>query len=151
MNMTFERLDNEDYDYTDPTTWPESPEKYEALDLLAWKGLDPEDHTTWPEGPELQEALAICKDIDDYEAWLASMPWEEANRRIDNADNDPEMAQWDERLEWGEKRWPQLVKELRARRPKNVGRRLGQLIDAEEEAYQREFDAREEMELEETA
>ena len=128
---------SEEYDPGDPKTWPEGPERDEALALEAWQNLENDDEVeTWPESPEKTEALALEKEYDKIAAWIENLSSEEFTRRLQN--DDPEFTQKNERGVELEKELRALRKGLLKRAPKNIEKRLSQLIGAEIDAAQEE-------------
>ena len=128
---------SEEYDYSDPKTWPAGPARDEALALQAWQNFEPDGEIeTWPESPEKTEALALREEYGEIEAWIESMLREEFERRLRS--DDPEFVRKNERGEEIENRLSVLARRLRKKKPKGAERRLLQLIEAEEEAAARE-------------
>jgi|GEM_PF-5164829 len=128
---------SEEYDYSDPKTWPAGPSRNEALMLKAWQNFEPDGEIeTWPESPEKTEALALREEYGEIEAWIENMPREEFERRLRS--DDPEFVRKNERGEEIENRLRVLARRLGKKKPKGAERRLLQLIKAEEEAAIRE-------------
>lgn len=128
---------SEEYDYSDPKTWPAGPSRDEALMLRAWQNFEPDGEIeTWPESPEKTEALALREEYGEIEAWIENLSREEFDRRLRS--DDPEFVRKNERGEEIENRLSVLARRLRKKKPKGAERRLLQLIEAEEEAAARE-------------
>ena len=128
---------SEEYDYSDPKTWPAGPSRNEALMLKAWQNFEPDGEIeTWPESPEKAEALALREEYGEIEAWIENMPREEFERRLRS--DDSEFVRENERGEEIENILSVLARRLRKKKPKGAERRLLQLIEAEEEAAARE-------------
>ena len=128
---------SEEYDYSDPKTWPAGPSRNEALMLKAWQNFEPDGEIeTWPESPEKAEALALREEYGEIEAWIENLSREEFERRLRS--DDPEFVRKNERGEEIENRLSVLARRLRKKKPKGAERRLLQLIEAEEEAAIRE-------------
>ncbi len=131
---------SEEYDPGDPKTWQEGPARDEALALQAWQNLETnEGIETWPESPEKTEALALEKEYDKIATWIENLSPEEFTRRLQS--DDPEFTQKNERGVDIEERLNALRKGLLKRSPKEIEKRLLQLIEAEEEAAAREAEA----------
>ena len=136
---------SEEYDPGDPKTWPEGPARGEALALEAWRHLEDDDEVeTWPESPEKTEALALEKEYDKIAAWIENLSSEEFTRRLQN--DDPEFTQKNERGVEIEERFHALRRSLSKKKPKNIEKRLSQLIEAEIDAAQEEALAAQEAE-----
>ena len=128
---------SEDYDYSDPKTWPEGPGRDEALMLETWQNFEPDGEIeTWPESPEKTEALALREEYGEIETWIENLPREEFDRMLWS--DDPEFVRKNERGEEIENRLRVLARRLRKKKPKGAEGRLLQLIEAEEEAAARE-------------
>ena len=128
---------SEDYDYSDPKTWPEGPGRDEALMLEAWQNFEPDGEIeTWPESPEKTEALALREEYGEIETWVENLSREEFDRMLWS--DDPEFVRKNERGEEIENRLRVLARRLRKKKPKGAEGRLLQLIEAEEEAAARE-------------
>ncbi|WP_347713368.1 LPD23 domain-containing protein [uncultured Fretibacterium sp.] len=128
---------SEDYDYSDPKTWPEGPGRDEALMLETWQNFEPDGEIeTWPESPEKTEALALWEEYGEIETWVENLSREEFDRMLWS--DDPEFVRKNERGEEIENRLRVLARRLRKKKPKGAEGRLLQLIEAEEEAAVRE-------------
>ncbi len=128
---------SEDYDYSDPKTWPEGPGRDEALMLEAWQNFEPDGEIeTWPESPEKTEALALREEYGEIETWVENLSREEFDRMLWS--DDPEFVRKNERGEEIENRLRVLARRLRKKKPKGAEGRLLQLIEAEEESAARE-------------
>ena len=128
---------SEEYDYSDPKTWPAGPSRNEALMLKAWQNFEPDGEIeTWPESPEKTEALALREEYGEIETWIENLPREEFDRMLWS--DEPEFVRKNERGEEIENRLRVLARRLRKKKPKGAEGRLLQLIEAEEEAAARE-------------
>ena len=136
---------SEEYEFVDPKTWPEGPARDEALALEAWQNLETnEGIETWPESPEKTEALALRKEYGEIEAWIENLSREEFEQRLRS--NDPEFVQKNDRGVDIEERLNALRRALRKKKPKNIEKRLSQLIEAEIDAAQEETLAAQDVE-----
>ena len=119
---------SEEYDYSDPKTWPAGPARDEALALQAWQNFEPDGEIeTWPESPEKTEALALQKEYREIDAWIENLPREEFDRRLRN--DDPEFVRKNERGVELEKELHALKRDLRKNKPKGTAKRLSQKIN----------------------